>query len=128
MSARVHRLLPLSELTASAGPFISNASWIQAASAGDAAAPVAVADAAPRAAAVSIAGAKAARLAAARAAGFPVLPGWVLPAAESRPAIRAGAAAVRGGRPWPGGPRWAARRTRGWPGNCAPRCTRWAAG
>jgi pyruvate phosphate dikinase-like enzyme/PEP-utilizing family enzyme len=46
-----------------------------------------------------VAGAKAARLAAARAAGFPVLPGWVLPAAESRPAIRAGAAAVRGGRP-----------------------------
>jgi phosphohistidine swiveling domain-containing protein len=46
-----------------------------------------------------IAGAKAARLAAARAAGFPVLPGWVLPAAESRPAIRAGAAAVRRGRP-----------------------------
>ena len=28
-----------------------------------------------------------------------MLPGWVLPAAESRPAIRAGAAAVRGGRP-----------------------------
>ncbi len=50
-------------------------------------------------AAVSIAGAKAAWLAAARAAGFPVLPGWVLPAAESRPAVRAGAAAVRGGRP-----------------------------
>ncbi len=99
MSARVHRLLPLSELTASTGPLISNASWIQAASAGGAAAPVAVADAAPGAAAVSIAGAKAARLAAARAAGFPVLPGWVLPAAESRPAIRAGAAAVRGGRP-----------------------------
>lgn len=46
-----------------------------------------------------ITGAKAARLAAARAAGFPVLPGWVLPAAESHPAIRAGAAAVRGGRP-----------------------------
>jgi hypothetical protein len=99
MSARVHRLLPLSELTASAGPFISNASWTQAASAGGAAAPVAVADAAPRAAAARIAGAKAARLAAARAAGFPVLPGWVLPATESRPAIRAGAAAVRGGRP-----------------------------
>lgn len=63
MSARQHRLLPLSELPA------------------------------------GVAGAKAARLAAARAAGFPVLPGWVLPAAESRPAIRAGAAAVRGGRP-----------------------------
>jgi hypothetical protein len=53
----------------------------------------------PEAAVASIAGAKAARLAAARAAGFPVLPGWVLPAAESRPAVRAGAAAVRGGRP-----------------------------
>lgn len=46
-----------------------------------------------------IAGAKAARLATARAAGFPVLPGWVLPTAESRPAIRVGAAAVRAGRP-----------------------------
>ena len=61
---------------------------------------MAVADAGQaRATAASMAGAKAARLAAARAAGFPVLPGWVLPAAESRPAIRAGAAAVRGGRP-----------------------------
>jgi len=53
----------------------------------------------PEAAVAGIAGAKAARLAAARAAGFPVLPGWVLPAAESRPAVRAAAAAVRGGRP-----------------------------
>ncbi len=96
----LHRLLPLGELTAPAGPFISNASWVQAASAGGAAAPVAVADAVTAQATVtSIAGAKAARLAAARAAGFPVLPAWVLPAAESRPAIRAGAAAVCGGRP-----------------------------
>ena len=100
MSARLHRLLSLSELTAPAGPFISNASWVQSATAGRTGAPVAVADAVPaQAAAVSIAGAKAARLAAARAAGFPVLPGWVLPAAESRPAIAAGAAAVRGGQP-----------------------------
>ncbi len=51
------------------------------------------------AAVAGLAGAKAARLAAARAAGFPVLPGWVLPVPESRPAIQAGAAAVRGGRP-----------------------------
>ena len=72
MSAGLGRLLPLGELTASASPAIPDA---------------------------SVAGAKAARLAAARAAGFPVLPGWVLPAAESRPAIRAAAAAVRGGRP-----------------------------
>jgi len=49
--------------------------------------------------AAEAAGAKAARLAAALAAGFPVLPGWVVPAAESRRAIRAGAAAVRGGQP-----------------------------
>ncbi len=44
------------------------------------------------------AGAKAARLAAALRAGFPVLPGWVVPCAESRPAVQAGAAAVRQGR------------------------------
>jgi phosphoenolpyruvate synthase/pyruvate phosphate dikinase len=44
-------------------------------------------------------GAKAARLSAALRAGFPVLPGWVVPAAESRPAIRAAAAVLRGGRP-----------------------------
>jgi PEP-utilising enzyme, mobile domain/Pyruvate phosphate dikinase, AMP/ATP-binding domain len=100
MSTCSHRLLSLSELTAPAGPFISNASWVQSATAGGAGPPVAVADAVPaQAAAVSMPGAKAAGLAAARAAGFPVLPGWVLPAAESRPAIRAGAAAVRGGRP-----------------------------
>jgi len=119
MSGQLHRLLSLGELTAPASPPLPNASAIQSASAGRAGAPVAVADAAvvqaasaasagtPVAvadagvaqAAVSIAGGKAARLAAARAAGFPVLPGWVLPAAESRPAIRAGAAAVRAGRP-----------------------------
>ena len=44
-------------------------------------------------------GAKAARLSAALRAGFPVLPGWVVPAAESRPAIRAAAAVLRGGQP-----------------------------
>ena len=95
-----HRLLPLGELPAPAGPSILNASWAQSATAGHAGVPVAVADAgqAP-ATAASMAGGKAARLAAAWAAGFPVLPGWVLPAAESRPAIRAGAAAVRAGRP-----------------------------
>jgi FCD domain len=58
----VHRLLSLGELTAPAGPFISNASWVQAASVGGAAVPVAVAHAAvAQAAAVSMAGAKAAR-------------------------------------------------------------------
>lgn len=95
-----HRLLPLGELPAPAGPSILNASWAQSATAGHAGVPVAVADAAQApATAASMAGGKAARLAVARAAGFPVLPGWVLPVAESRPAIRAGAAAVRGGRP-----------------------------
>jgi hypothetical protein len=95
-----HRLLPLGELPAPGGPAILNASWAQSATAGRAGVPVTVADAgqAP-ATAASIAGGKAARLAAAWAAGFPVLPGWVLPVAESRAAIRAGAAAVRGGRP-----------------------------
>ena len=71
MNPRLHRLLPLGQLAGPAGGT----------------------------AAAGTAGAKAARLAVARAAGFPVLPGWVLPVAESRPAIRAGAAAVRGGRP-----------------------------
>lgn len=42
-------------------------------------------------------GAKAARLARARQAGLPVLPGWALPVAEARAALRAGAAAVRDG-------------------------------
>jgi phosphohistidine swiveling domain-containing protein len=44
-------------------------------------------------------GAKAARLARAGAAGLAVLPGWVVPVAEGRPALGAGAAAVRQGRP-----------------------------
>jgi phosphoenolpyruvate synthase/pyruvate phosphate dikinase len=45
----------------------------------------------------AIAGAKAARLSAATRAGLPVLPGWVVPCAEARPALDAAAAAVRGG-------------------------------
>jgi hypothetical protein len=45
------------------------------------------------------AGAKAARLARAAAAGLAVLPGWVVPVAEGRPALAAGVAAVRQGRP-----------------------------
>jgi pyruvate,water dikinase len=44
-------------------------------------------------------GAKAARLSAALRAGLPVLPGWVVPAAESRPAVRAAAAVLRRGQP-----------------------------
>ena len=44
-------------------------------------------------------GDKAARLARAAAAGLTVLPGWVVPVAAGRPALRAGAAAVRQGRP-----------------------------
>jgi len=44
-------------------------------------------------------GAKAARLARAAAAGLAVLPGWVVPVAQARPALAAGAAAVRQGRP-----------------------------
>jgi phosphohistidine swiveling domain-containing protein len=44
-------------------------------------------------------GDKAARLAGAAAAGLAVLPGWVVPVAEGRPALSAGAAAVRQGRP-----------------------------
>lgn len=43
----------------------------------------------------AVTGAKAARLAAALQAGLPVLPGWVVPAAEAAPALRAAAAAVR---------------------------------
>lgn len=46
-----------------------------------------------------VTGAKAARLGQARAAGLPVLPGWVVPVAEAIPALDAGAAAVRAGRP-----------------------------
>jgi len=46
----------------------------------------------------AIAGAKAARLSAAARAGLPVLPGWVVPCAEARPALDAASAEVRGGR------------------------------
>jgi hypothetical protein len=52
----------------------------------------------PAGAAGSI-GAKAAQLARAAAAGLAVLPGWVVPVAEGRPALAAGVAAVRQGRP-----------------------------
>jgi pyruvate, water dikinase len=45
----------------------------------------------------AIAGAKAARLSAALRAGLPVLPGWVVPAAESRAAVQAAAATMRRG-------------------------------
>jgi phosphohistidine swiveling domain-containing protein len=49
--------------------------------------------------AARLVGGKAARLAGASAAGLAVLPGWVVPVAEGRPALSAGAAAVRDGRP-----------------------------
>src|SRR5262249_57625960 len=49
--------------------------------------------------AARLVGAKAARLARAAAAGLTVLPGWALPVAEAAPALSAGAAAVRQGRP-----------------------------
>ncbi len=48
-----------------------------------------------RARSAAEAGAKAARLSAALGVGLPVLPGWVVPVAASRPAIAAGAAAIR---------------------------------
>ena len=49
--------------------------------------------------AAGLAGAKAAQLARAAGAGLAVLPGYVVPVAEGRPALSAGAAAVRDGRP-----------------------------
>ena len=49
--------------------------------------------------ATGLVGAKAARLARAVAGGLTVLPGWVVPVAEGRPALGAGVAAVRQGRP-----------------------------
>ena len=49
--------------------------------------------------AARLVGDKAARLALAARAGLAVLPGWVVPVAEGRPALSAGAAAVRDGRP-----------------------------
>ena len=80
MSARLRRLLPLCP---------AGAPGRATAAGGGAAAAVAAGGC----------GAKAARLSAALRAGFPVLPGWVVPAAESRPAIRAAAAVLRGGQP-----------------------------
>ncbi len=56
-------------------------------------------EAAPLGGAAGIVGDKAARLASAADAGLAVLPGWVVPVAEGRPALAAGAAAVRDGRP-----------------------------
>lgn len=47
----------------------------------------------------AVGGAKAARLSAALRAGFPVLPGWVVPCAQCRPAVRVAAAELRGGQP-----------------------------
>jgi Pyruvate phosphate dikinase, AMP/ATP-binding domain len=47
-------------------------------------------------------GAKAASLARARRAGLPVLPGWVVTTAAARPALSAGAAAIRSGGTGPG--------------------------
>jgi phosphohistidine swiveling domain-containing protein len=44
-------------------------------------------------------GAKADRLSAALRAGFPVLPGWVVPSVESRPAVLTAAAVLRAGQP-----------------------------
>jgi hypothetical protein len=49
--------------------------------------------------AAGLVGDKAARLALAAGAGLAVLPGWMAPVAEGRPALSAGAAAVRQGRP-----------------------------
>jgi phosphoenolpyruvate synthase/pyruvate phosphate dikinase len=80
MSARLRRLLPLD---------LAGASGRAGAAEGGAAAAVEA----------GRYGAKAARLSAALRAGFPVLPGWVVPAAESRPAIRAAAAMLRAGQP-----------------------------
>jgi hypothetical protein len=62
---------------------------------------LALGDAASRAdGAGGVVGAKAQRLARALHAGLPVLPGWVVPAAEGDPALAAGIAAVRqAGRP-----------------------------
>jgi phosphohistidine swiveling domain-containing protein len=49
--------------------------------------------------AAGLIGAKAAGLARAAGAGLAVLPGWVVPVAEARPAVGAGARAIRQGRP-----------------------------
>jgi phosphohistidine swiveling domain-containing protein len=49
--------------------------------------------------AARLAGDKAARLGRAAAAGLAVLPGWVVPVAEGKTALSAGAAAIREGRP-----------------------------
>jgi phosphoenolpyruvate synthase/pyruvate phosphate dikinase len=78
MSARLWRLLPLDPAAAPAGERGSGTAAVIGA---------------------DRCGAKAARLSAALRAGFPVLPGWVVPAIESRPAVRAAAAVLRGGQP-----------------------------
>jgi len=85
MSARLRRLLPLGPAAGRAG------TSGQAGPAGNGGAAAAVG--------TGGGGAKAAGLSAALRAGFPVLPGWVVPAAESRPSVRAAAAVLRGGQP-----------------------------
>jgi phosphohistidine swiveling domain-containing protein len=82
------RLLPLGSEISRAGPAMLN----------EATRPGRTAGPGP-AAAAGLVGAKAARLARAAAAGLAVLPGWVVPVTEGRPALGAGVAAVRRGRP-----------------------------
>jgi phosphohistidine swiveling domain-containing protein len=98
----VPRLLPLGGGITRPGPAMLNeatrAAWSAGLGPGGAAGPAGAVGPEPVEAAGLI-GAKAARLARAAGAGLPVLPGWVVPVAEARSALAAGAAAVRQGRP-----------------------------
>jgi phosphohistidine swiveling domain-containing protein len=96
----VPRLLPLGGGITRAGP-TSPAMLNEAPRAGRSAGPGPMAADGPAGlvGSAGLIGAKAARLARAAAAGLAVLPGWMVPVAEGRPAAGAGAAAVRQGRP-----------------------------
>jgi phosphoenolpyruvate synthase/pyruvate phosphate dikinase len=99
----VPRLLPLGGGIARAGP-TGPVMLNEAPRAGRSAGPGPVAADGPAGSprlvvAPGLVGAKAARLARAADAGLAVLPGWVVPVAEGRPALGAGVATVRQGRP-----------------------------
>ena len=90
------RLLPLGGGITRAGP-TGPAMLNEAPRAGRSAGPGPMAADGP-AGSAGLVGGKAARLAWAAAAGLAVLPGWVVPVAEGRPALGAGVATVRQGR------------------------------
>jgi phosphoenolpyruvate synthase/pyruvate phosphate dikinase len=90
------RLIPLTDLRVAGGwPRAAGSPTTGAAGAGGSPNTTASADGSPNPPASAEIGFKAERLGAALRAGLPVLPGFVVPAAEARPSLQAAASAVR---------------------------------